>query len=138
VYDYKDPEAPKKIREWSQGKIARAFDPINEKGSTELTAQAFGDEGGVVAILEPVKPTGEGPLGKTVKLQYVFIYDALNPENKADFENLTDWNTRLPTYAKELKVMPLQHWDGGLEGIPAALEHLKAGKVSASKISLTW
>jgi len=138
VFDYHDAEAPKKIKEWSGGKISQALDTISEKGSTESAAEAFGSEGGSIATLLPVEPKGTGPLGKTVQPITVLIYSAQDPKNKADYTNLTDWNTRVPTYAKELKVMPLQHWDGGLEGIPAALDHLKSGEVSASKISLTF
>lgn len=41
---------------------------------------------------------------------------------------------RLPDYLTELDVVPRKIWDGGLNGIPAALEYVKAGKISGEKI----
>lgn len=60
----KDEQAPRKIKEWSHGKIQHAFDPISEHGSTQLSAQAFGDEGGKIITLSKLQASKipPGPL----------------------------------------------------------------------------
>jgi len=135
VCDYKDPEAPRKIKEWSDGKLAHAFDTISNKETTQLTAQAFGDRGGKIIVISPVE---EGSGVPNVEASMTLIYSALDPKNEEDFKVIADWNRRLPQYASELNVMPLKKWPGGLESIPEALEQLRAGKTSAEKISFTF
>lgn len=46
---------------------------------------------------------------------------------------------KLPGLVKEGRIKPnvIKRWDGGLEGVPDAIEHLAAGKVSGEKIVLS-
>jgi len=132
VFDYRDPDAPKKIKEWSEGKIRHGLDNISEHGSAQLSSACFSDEGGTLITLL----LGTGELAPGVVADRIYIYSALDPKNKRDYEGIVEWYQKLPQFAKELKVMPLKHWDGGLDAIPEALAYLRAGKTSAQKISL--
>lgn len=51
VFNYKDPEVSKKIKEASGGKIKISLDGISEHGSTELVAESLSDEGGKIVTL---------------------------------------------------------------------------------------
>jgi NADPH:quinone reductase-like Zn-dependent oxidoreductase len=52
VYDYRDPEAPKKIKDATGGKLKLAVDAISELGSDKFISDAFADEGGKVACIQ--------------------------------------------------------------------------------------
>ncbi|KAG9019374.1 hypothetical protein FRB90_003478 [Tulasnella sp. 427] len=134
-----DPEAPKKIREWSKGQLHHAFDTISEHGSTKLVAEAFGDKGGTVVTLLPVqKPDDGSALATRVDPLRMFVYTGLDvsEDPQSDYTKLVEWYSQLPTYAKDIKVMPLKKWPGGLDALPEALAYLKAGKTSAEKIAI--
>jgi len=51
VFDYKDPDVSKKLKDASNGKIKICLDGISEYGSTKLAAAALSDEGGTIATL---------------------------------------------------------------------------------------
>ncbi|KAG9019373.1 hypothetical protein FRB90_003477 [Tulasnella sp. 427] len=137
-----DSEAPKKIREWSKGQLRHAVDTISKHGSTRLAAEAFGDKGGTVITLMPVpKPDIDdgSALATRVDPLMIFVYSGLDvsEDPQSDYAKLVEWYSQLPTYTKEIKVMPLKKWSGGLDALPEALEYLKAGKASAEKIAIT-
>lgn len=54
-----------------------------------------------------------------------------------DVTSVLSRNLRAPDYAFQLNVVPINRWEGGLEGIPAAMEYMKAGRVSALKLVFT-
>ncbi|KIO30118.1 hypothetical protein M407DRAFT_242320 [Tulasnella calospora MUT 4182] len=140
VLDYKDPEAPAKIKEWSKGQLTHAFDTISERGSTKLAAEAFGDKGGTVITLLPVqKPEDGSALATRVDPLRIYVYGGLDVSDdpQSDYAKLVEWYSELPKYAKDMKVMPIKRWPGGLDALPEALEYLKAGKASAEKIAIT-
>lgn len=110
MFDYKDPEAPRKIKEWSQGKITKAFDTISEHGSTALAAEALGDDGGVIITLRkcismvrrghsrkpwltfflvPVQRGETGALATRVEPRDILVYTAL--EKGQDYDDMSDW-----------------------------------------------
>ncbi|KAG8846756.1 hypothetical protein FRB96_001781 [Tulasnella sp. 330] len=132
VFDYKDPEAPRLIKEWSHGKITIALDAISEQGSTALAGQALGDKGGKIAIVSRTATTGRAD----VKAVSTMIVAGLDPAERESFANLSDWYRRLPEYASQLNVVPIKIWEGGLDAVPEALGYMQAGKVSAQKIVL--
>jgi len=136
VFDYRDPEAPKKIKEWSEGRIYHALDTVSLHGSTALAAEAFSDKGGTIITLLPVNRGNEGALATRVEPIREFIYSALDKNEPLDYLAMTEWYTHLPDLAAKLKVMPLKSWPGGLDAIPEALEYVRAGKTSAQKISV--
>ncbi|KAG9035669.1 hypothetical protein FRB95_010907 [Tulasnella sp. JGI-2019a] len=132
VFDYKDPEAPRLIREWSHDKITVALDTVSEQGSTQLAAQALGNKGGKIITLLPVESTGRAD----VEAQMTLVPTGIDPTVPEDFAKLSDWYRKAPPYLSEFNVVPIKVWENGLDGAPDALEYMKAGKVSAQKIVL--
>jgi NADPH:quinone reductase-like Zn-dependent oxidoreductase len=51
VYDYKDSEAPKKLKDSTGGKLKYAADAISQLGSDTFISSALSDDGGKIAIL---------------------------------------------------------------------------------------
>jgi len=51
VFDYKDPEVSKKIKDASNGTIKICLDGISQYGSTKLAADAMSDEGGTIITI---------------------------------------------------------------------------------------
>jgi len=132
VFDYRDPDSPAKIKEWSSGKIEYGYDTISEHGTTQMAMAAFSDKGGkMVTVLPPKK--GEDD---KVELERVYIYTVLE-RGTAAFAAISEWYRQLPQFVEKLKVIPLKRWPGGLDAIPEALEFLRAGKTSAEKIVVT-
>ncbi|KAG8896487.1 hypothetical protein FRC01_011755 [Tulasnella sp. 417] len=135
-----DPEAPAKIKEWSKGQLTHALDTISERGSTKLAAEAFGDKGGtIITLLSVQKPDDGSALATRVDLVRIYVDAGLDvsEDPRSDYVKLVEWYSYLPKYAKELKVMPIKRWPGGLDALPEALEYLRAGKSSAEKIAIT-
>jgi len=137
VFDYRDPEVSRKIREWSGGSIDFALDCISEHGSTKLVAAAFGEKGGKIVTLLPVEKDDAWP--PSVLEQDIHLYDILEKGTQA-FKDMAEWNKLLPILIDEGKLgedsVPLKRWDGGLSGVREALRYLRDGNVSAEKIIL--
>jgi len=135
-FDYKDPDVAKKIRQASGGKIKYGCDTISENGSTKIAADCFGEEGGKLALLLPVKKEGEGWAEK-VELVHCLIYAALKSSNEGDHEVIASWNKDLPSLIEQGKIKsnPIKHMGEGLEAIPEGLEYLKSGKASGEKLA---
>ena len=51
MFDYRDPDVVRKIREATGDSVRRAFDAISEEGSQRVVAAAVGREGGKVVLL---------------------------------------------------------------------------------------
>ncbi|KDQ11901.1 hypothetical protein BOTBODRAFT_176897 [Botryobasidium botryosum FD-172 SS1] len=139
VFDYRDPEAPNKIREWAEqyGGLRYALDCISEQGSTNLVADAFGSQSGkIIVILTPAK---DQSWPANVEVEHTLLFDVLDKSNDKDFADIQEWYKYLPGLVEKGKVssVPLKHWEGGLAGISEALDYLRQGKVSAEKIVLT-
>ncbi|KAG8995404.1 hypothetical protein FRB93_001132 [Tulasnella sp. JGI-2019a] len=130
VFDYKDPDAPRLIREWSHGGISAALDTVSDQDSVPLVAQALGDKGGKIITVLPPGPTGRS----NVETSLTWVSTGIDPSHPESFSKMSDWYRRVPGYVSELNIMPIKIWEGGLDAIPEALEYMKAGKVSAQKI----
>ncbi|KAG9035680.1 hypothetical protein FRB95_010918 [Tulasnella sp. JGI-2019a] len=130
VFDYKDPDAPRLIREWSHGGISAALDTVSDQDSVPLVAQALGDKGGKIITVLPPGPTGRS----NVETSLTWVSTGIDPSHPESFAKMSDWYRRVPGYVSELNIMPIKIWEGGLDAIPEALEYMKAGKVSAQKI----
>jgi len=135
VFDYKDPEVSKKLKDASNGKIKICLDGISEYGSTKLAAAALSDEGGTIATLLPVKD--ELPPG--IKLVSPLLYRILDVNNAEERADIAEWHKVLPKLLSNghLKIQNIDHKKGGLDAIPVGLEELKQGKVSGKKIVYT-
>ncbi|KAG9015063.1 hypothetical protein FRB90_004942 [Tulasnella sp. 427] len=136
VFDYKDPDAPKRIREWGKGQIKHALDSISENGSTKLVAEALSEDGGKIVTILPVKRDDSFP--SAVEIKGILVYKALDKNNANYYPWMIEWQKRMPTLASQLTVMPLKPWSGGLDGLPDALLYHKSGKVSAEKIVVRY
>ncbi|KAG9015066.1 hypothetical protein FRB90_004945 [Tulasnella sp. 427] len=133
-FDYRDPEAPKKIKEWSQGQIKHGFDNISDGKTTALAAQAYSDEGGEICTMFPVDSGNS-----KVKVYDIFIFDGTDKQKAEYYRLMNEWYKRLPEYAPQLRaVMPLYQRKGGLDAVPDALVELRTGKIRAGKISLAF
>jgi NADPH:quinone reductase-like Zn-dependent oxidoreductase len=53
VFDYKDPEAAKNIKDATGGKLKYAVDAISAHGSGKFISDVFSDEGGKIATVLP-------------------------------------------------------------------------------------
>ena len=55
------------------------------------------------------------------------------PEDRA---KLVEFLKKVPGLVKEgkIKPLPIKFWEGGLDSIPAGLQYMREGKVSAEKI----
>lgn len=141
VFDYRDPEAPSKIRQWAEqyGGLHHAFDCISEQGSAKLTASAFGPQGGTIIIILPVDKNKEQSWPVNVELVHTLLYEVLDRKNEKEFADIQEWYERIPALIEEGKITgtPLKRWEGGLEGLTEALDYQRKGKVSAEKIVAT-
>jgi NADPH:quinone reductase-like Zn-dependent oxidoreductase len=75
VFDYKDPEAPKKIKDATDGKLKLAVDTISELGSGEFISGAFADAGGKIASILPYAAAPRENVEATLSLAYDLIID---------------------------------------------------------------
>ncbi|KAG8899105.1 hypothetical protein FRC01_010655, partial [Tulasnella sp. 417] len=137
VFDYKDPDTPRKIKEWSNGQVGYALDSISENGSTKLIAECMSGGGGKIITINQVKRDESFP-PSSVETKGILVYEALDKNNADYYPWMTEWQKRMPSLAPKLKVMPLKQWPGGLNSLPDALLYHKAGKVSAEKISVKY
>ncbi|KAG9049435.1 hypothetical protein FS837_010239 [Tulasnella sp. UAMH 9824] len=137
VFDYKDPDTPRKIKEWSNGQIRHALDSISENGSTKLVAESMSDDGGKIITILVVKRDESFPPSK-IETKGILIYKALHKNNADYYPWMNEWQKRMPSLAPKLKIMPLKQWPGGLKSLPDALLYHKAGKVSAEKITVKY
>ncbi|KAF8311485.1 GroES-like protein [Clavulina sp. PMI_390] len=140
VFDYKDPQVSKKIKEWaaengySEG-IRLGLDCISEQGSTALVTEAM--SGGLLNVLMVVSPVEGKSWSNNVEVKRIFVYDVLDPNNAQDFADIYEWNQHLPSLVTEKhfgNAIPLD-LSNGLENIPSGLEKLRSGKVSGSKLA---
>jgi len=135
VFDYKDPEVSKKIKDASNGSIKICVDGISEYGSTKLAAAAMSDQGGTIITLLPVKDE----IRSNIKVVLSVLYRVLDVNNADERSDVAEWHKVLPKLLSEghLRFHNIDHRKGGLEAIPAGLEELKQGKVSGKKIVYT-
>ncbi|KIO29414.1 hypothetical protein M407DRAFT_242635, partial [Tulasnella calospora MUT 4182] len=95
VFDYKDPDTPRKIKEWSNGQIRHALDSISEngesicppgqivdllQGSTKLVADGMSDEGGKIITILQVKRDDSFP-PSAIETKGILVYKALHKDN---------------------------------------------------------
>ncbi|KIM83817.1 hypothetical protein PILCRDRAFT_87807 [Piloderma croceum F 1598] len=135
VFDYKDPEVSKKIKEASNGTIKICLDGISEHGSTKLAADAMSDEGGKIIALLSVKEQ----LRSGISVQTTLVYSVLDSKNVVDRVDIAEWHKVVPELldSGKLRIHNIDRKNGGLEAIPEGLNELKQGKVSGKKIVYT-
>jgi len=135
VFDYKDPEVSKKIKDASNGSIKICLDGFSEHGSTKLAAEAMSDEGGTIITLLPV----EDEIRSGINLVFSRLHRIMDPNNTEERTDIVEWHKVLPKLLNDgfLRIHNIDHKKGGLAAIPAGLEEFKQGKVSGKKIVYT-
>ncbi|KLO04399.1 GroES-like protein [Schizopora paradoxa] len=144
VFDYKDPDVVKKLKEATGDKIEYGFDCISEKGSVQLSQQAFRPEGGRLILLLPTPSESELPrpdVKTSTTLAYMMLGTPIQwgkitlpaqPEDRACFVRWTKITTEL--FAKGA-IKPLDvHVVGDLDKIQEALDMLQSGKHSTKLV----
>ena len=68
--------------------------------------------------------------------EYTFATGYHAPAVPEDRAQMVEFLKKVPGLVKDgkIKPLPIKLWEGGLDSIPAGLQHMKAGKVSAEKI----
>ncbi|KAK7185651.1 hypothetical protein PSPO01_08337 [Paraphaeosphaeria sporulosa] len=139
VFDYKDPDCGKKIREATNDSLKLAFDTISEKGSSEVCCDAISSKGGMNTSLLPVKNFPRADVRNGHTLAYTALGEKFAeqfPANQNDF----DFGVRFWRLSEELfnsgkiRAHPTEVREGGLAAIPKGLDDLKEGRVSGVKL----
>jgi len=135
VFDYKDPEVSKKIKDASNGTIKICLDGISEYGSTKLAADAMSDEGGTIVTLLPIKDEIRPGINNKLSV----LYPILSKDNTAERGVIAEWHKALPKLLSngDVRIHNIDHKQGGLEEIPAGVGELKQGKVSGKRLVYT-
>ncbi|KAI0313386.1 chaperonin 10-like protein [Amylostereum chailletii] len=157
VFDYRDPEVVQKIKDaaGTEGVFA-ALDTAAEAGSTDLTIDAIGAQGGPVIVLLPPSDASKARRAD-VSVEYTlaytllgygftyyndtFTYPALPEDNAAVGAWVADelpallcgWDTAQGGSPK-LKAPKLRVLDGGLDRIHEGLEIMRKGDYKAEKL----
>ncbi|TBU35546.1 GroES-like protein [Dichomitus squalens] len=145
VFDYRDSEVVSKIKAVTRDSIRVAFDTISLQESQSISAAVIAPTGGKVMHILAVIP--EATARKDIVREYTIIYSALGraytyatgqhasavPEDRAQ---IVEFLKKVPGLVKDgqIKPLPIKLWEGGLGSIPAGLQYMKEGKVSAEKI----
>ncbi|KAF9465715.1 dehydrogenase [Collybia nuda] len=141
VFDYRDPDVSKKIREFSGDKLAHAVDTIAEGDTTAQVCASFGSKGGYAALLLPAKSTRED-----VKAEFSLVYTLFGkafesplpyPAIPEHYELGKKFGVLLSTLLrdKRLKTTPLKLVPNGLADVEKWIQYQKDKKVSAEKIT---
>ncbi|GAB7357142.1 hypothetical protein MBLNU459_g7936t1 [Dothideomycetes sp. NU459] len=141
VFDYKDPECAKKIREYTNDSLTHVFDCISEGSSPKIGTDAISSKGGVISFLLQADSPRKDVEGKRT-LAYTITGEAFTfasqpvPANPEDFEfGKKFWSLSEKLFAEgKLKVHRPEVRKGGLKGVFEGLEDLKNGKVSGVKL----
>ncbi|KAI0028448.1 dehydrogenase [Vararia minispora EC-137] len=140
VYDYKDPEAPQKIREATGGKLKYAVDTISEHGSDKFISGALSDEGGKIACILPYSGTPRANIEPILSLAYDLVVDGF-PAQRPDTG--VSYIADGPKYAKlvtdllaqgKLKPAPVLVMPKGLASVNDGFKYMIDGKVSGQKV----
>lgn len=140
VFDYKDPESAKKIQDLVGGSLKLCVDAISTDETASLCAEILSSNGKYSSILLAVCPRDDVESFRTIG--YSFLgeeweqFGVLNPASKEDFEYSKGFailSERLLAEGK-LRPHPVELREGGLEAIPAAMEDLRAKRVSGKKL----
>jgi len=146
VFDYKDPDVIKKLKEATGDSIHLALDAISLHETHAFTVRvlAEGTKGRVIILSSTTDEVKA--IRKDVDIISTIIYTAFGVQdgniipNEEERKSLSTFiYNKLPGLVKEGKIKPnvINKWEGGLEKVPGAIEHLAAGKVSGEKIVLS-
>ncbi|KAH8691552.1 chaperonin 10-like protein [Talaromyces proteolyticus] len=141
VFDYKDPEAAKEIRKYTNNNLKLVLDCISDDSSTEFCDNALSTEGGKYNSW-PSVGIERSNVNSSQTIVYTSIGEAFElgpmsfpakPEDKAFAEEFLAVAEPLLAEGK-IKVHPAKLGKGGLQGVLDGLQQLKEGKVSGEKL----
>ncbi|CDM32165.1 hypothetical protein DTO013E5_3622 [Penicillium roqueforti] len=141
VYDYKDPQAPAKIRKDTDNNLKLVFDCISLDSSAAFCDNAISTDGGEYSSLLSVK-INRANVNDRYTLAYTTIGEAFSfgdtpipakPEDKAHAEKFIPIVEDLLAQGK-IKAHPTKVGEHGLKGVIEGLKLLKEGKVSGEKL----
>ncbi|KAF4771718.1 hypothetical protein N7455_008284 [Penicillium solitum] len=141
VYDYKDAQAPAKIRKATDNNLKLVFDCISLESSAAFCDNAISTDGGEYSALLSVK-INRANVNDRFTLAYTTIGEAFSfgdipfpakPEDKAFAEKFIPIAESLLAQGK-VKVHPPKVGEHGLKGVIEGLKLLKEDKVSGEKL----
>ncbi|KAF1915607.1 oxidoreductase-like protein [Ampelomyces quisqualis] len=144
AFDYRDAGCGEAIRAQTQGSLHHAFDCISDDASAAVCAKALAQstpsQPSRYCSTLPVQCPREDVVSNFV-LAYTAPGEAFHkfidfPANREDYEFAKKFFRVFQQLLNEGKVVhhPVEVREGGLEGIPAGLDDLKEGTVSAKKL----
>lgn len=161
AFDYNDPDCAKKIREYTNDSLTKAFDCVSEGESPKICSEAISSKGGVVSYLLFAKHDRTDVENKvtqasrnvpfrlsllTIFEQHTLAYTVTGegfkfgpkeyPPNSEDFEFAKKfWDLSAMLLANgQIKVHALEKGKDGLKGVFDGMQKLKDGKVSGKKL----
>lgn len=141
VFDYKDPEAGKEIRQYTNNNLKLVLDCISDDSSVQFCDQALSSEGGEYNSWPPAA-IERANVNNSLTVSYTSIGEAFNlgptsfpatPESKAFAEQFLAVVESLLVQGK-VKVHPPRVGKGGLQGVMDGMQQLKAKQVSGEKL----
>ncbi|KAI0723773.1 GroES-like protein [Cerioporus squamosus] len=142
--DYREPDLVSKIKQATGDSVKYGADMIADDETKKVTVQAIGPSGGKVVGLNPMQSQESDR--KDVIFNSTFLYSVFGypvslgpteiPAMPQDKERMVAFLKKLPQLVRDgaVKPLPIKLWEGGFEGIPAGLQYMREGKVSAEKI----
>lgn len=140
VFDYKDPDAPGQIKAIARNSLKICVDCISTEATAEFCAKVLSPGGKYSSINLSECPRDDVELVKTVGYtflgeEYTFL-GQVTPASSEDFEFSKAFAGMSEQLLKQRKIRshPIDLRPGGLAAIPAALEELRAKRISGAKI----
>lgn len=139
VFDYKDLDTPEKILALAGDSLKLCVDTISTDETAAFCAKVLGPSGKYSSILLSECPRDDVTSFRTIG--YSFLgeeweqFGVVNPASLEDFEYSKGFailSEKLLAQGK-IKPHPVELRNGGLDGIPEAMEDLRAKRVSGKK-----
>ncbi|KAK3718373.1 hypothetical protein LTR37_005186 [Vermiconidia calcicola] len=144
VFDYKEPDCARRIRDYTNDQCALAFDCISEGNSPIICEEAISSKGGTITYL--LKSAMESNTRVDVKKKHTSGYTAFGeafdklgahvPAKPEDFEHVKGfWRLTERLLAEgRLRPAPVRVGREGLVGVFGGLQEMREGMVSGAKI----
>ncbi|KAI0057235.1 zinc-binding oxidoreductase ToxD [Artomyces pyxidatus] len=144
VFDYNEPDVAQKIRAATGGQLKHAVDTISEGATPNLVAGALSEDGGVAAVILPVKESYPN-----VKAVHSLAYQLLGndfdfpmkhtatPEHKQRGKKIAKLLEDILAQG-QVKPNPVYLMPNGLASVPEGFQYMKDGKVSCTSLAIHY
>ncbi|KAI0034464.1 chaperonin 10-like protein [Vararia minispora EC-137] len=140
IFDYKDPEMARQIKDTTRGRLEFAVDCIANEQTLRLVSDALSDDGGQVAAVLPGVSTRAN-----VKVTFNLIYEWIGKDYDLpwEFRATSDHRERGERFANmfsdliaqgKIKPGPVRVLPNGLAGVADGIQYMLDGKVSGQKL----